>query len=65
MARHSTRRCCRSPRAWRTRASAPCPVRRLPADLRTTGQRRYGQPVGAPQNAAAVLHGGEVVLSFA
>jgi NAD+ synthase (glutamine-hydrolysing) len=26
---------------------------------------RYGQPAGAPQNAAAVLHGGEVVLSFA
>jgi NAD+ synthase (glutamine-hydrolysing) len=26
---------------------------------------RYGQPAGAPQNAAAVLHRGEVVLSFA
>ncbi|CAM5379001.1 NAD+ synthase [Streptomyces spiroverticillatus] len=26
---------------------------------------RYGQPAGAPQNAAAVLHGGEVALSFA
>ncbi|MBW1604503.1 NAD+ synthase [Streptomyces sp. JJ66] len=26
---------------------------------------RYGQPAGAPQNAAAVLHGGEVVLTFA
>ncbi|GAB2778507.1 NAD+ synthase [Streptomyces daliensis] len=25
----------------------------------------YGQPAGAPQNAAAVLHGGEVVLTFA
>jgi NAD+ synthase (glutamine-hydrolysing) len=25
----------------------------------------YGRPVGAPQNAAAVLHGGEVVLTFA
>ncbi|MFG7942505.1 NAD+ synthase [Streptomyces cacaoi] len=28
-------------------------------------QPRYGQPAGAPQNAAAVLHGGEVVLTFA
>ncbi|MFJ2746005.1 NAD+ synthase [Streptomyces sp. NPDC087440] len=26
---------------------------------------RYGQPAGAPQNAAAVLYGGEVALSFA
>ncbi|KUJ37178.1 NAD+ synthetase [Streptomyces albus subsp. albus] len=26
---------------------------------------RYGQPAGAPQNAAAVLHRGEVVLTFA
>ncbi|MFF8811929.1 NAD+ synthase [Streptomyces pactum] len=26
---------------------------------------RYGQPAGAPQNAAAVLHRGEVALSFA
>ncbi|MFE6690867.1 NAD+ synthase [Streptomyces sp. NPDC057743] len=26
---------------------------------------RYGRPAGAPQNAAAVLHGGEVALSFA
>ncbi len=26
---------------------------------------RYGQPAGAPQNAAAVLHDGKVVLSFA
>ncbi|WP_374983392.1 NAD+ synthase [Streptomyces fradiae] len=26
---------------------------------------RYGQPAGSPQNAAAVLHGGEVVLAFA
>ncbi|GAA2601085.1 NAD+ synthase [Streptomyces axinellae] len=28
-------------------------------------QPRYGQPAGSPQNAAAVLHGGEVVLAFA
>lgn len=28
-------------------------------------QPRYGQPAGAPRNAAAVLHGGEVVLTFA
>jgi len=28
-------------------------------------QPRYGQPAGAPRNAAAVLHGGEVVLRFA
>ncbi|NGO73056.1 NAD+ synthase [Streptomyces boncukensis] len=28
-------------------------------------QPRYGQPAGAPQNAAAVLHRGEVVLTFA
>ncbi|MGK5500516.1 NAD+ synthase [Streptomyces sp. URMC 125] len=26
---------------------------------------RYGQPAGAPQNAAAVLHRGEVVLTYA
>ncbi|WP_326621281.1 NAD+ synthase [Streptomyces decoyicus] len=26
---------------------------------------RYGRPAGAPQNAAAVLYGGEVALSFA
>ncbi|MEV5431042.1 NAD+ synthase [Streptomyces sp. NPDC052701] len=30
-----------------------------------TAQPRYGQPAGAPQNAAAVLHRGEVVLAFA
>ncbi|GAB2840652.1 NAD+ synthase [Streptomyces deserti] len=30
-----------------------------------TAQPRYGQPPGAPQNAAAVLHRGEVVLTFA
>lgn len=28
-------------------------------------RERYGQPAGAPQNAAAVLHQGEVVLTFA
>lgn len=28
-------------------------------------QPRYGQPAGAPQNAAAVLHEGEVKLTFA
>lgn len=28
-------------------------------------QARYGQPAGSPQNAAAVLHGGSVVLTFA
>ncbi|MGW7430967.1 NAD+ synthase [Streptomyces sp. NPDC054861] len=28
-------------------------------------QPKYGQPAGAPQNAAAVLHRGAVVLSFA
>lgn len=28
-------------------------------------QPRYGQPAGAPQNAAAVLHRGEVQLTFA
>ncbi|WKX69975.1 NAD+ synthase [Streptomyces sp. XD-27] len=28
-------------------------------------QPRYGQPAGAPQNAAAVLHRGEIALSFA
>ncbi|MFI5803096.1 NAD+ synthase [Streptomyces sp. NPDC051561] len=33
---------------------------------RAAGDRpRYGQPAGAPQDAAAVLHKGEVVLSFA
>ncbi|MET8243335.1 NAD+ synthase [Streptomyces sp. NPDC005202] len=30
-----------------------------------TAQPRYGQPAGAPQDAAAVLHRGEVVLTFA
>ncbi|MFF3497723.1 NAD+ synthase [Streptomyces sp. NPDC003247] len=30
-----------------------------------TAQPKYGQPAGAPQNAAAVLYGGEVVLAFA
>ncbi|MEU5362708.1 NAD+ synthase [Streptomyces sp. NPDC005925] len=30
-----------------------------------SAQPKYGQPAGAPQNAAAVLHGGGVVLTFA
>ncbi len=30
-----------------------------------TAQPKYGMPAGAPQNAAAVLHRGEVVLNFA
>ncbi|MFJ4618373.1 NAD+ synthase [Streptomyces sp. NPDC088812] len=30
-----------------------------------TAQPKYGQPAGAPQNAAAVLYGGEVVLAYA
>ncbi|MDN0194619.1 NAD+ synthase [Streptomyces sp. S.PNR 29] len=30
-----------------------------------TAQPKYGQPAGAPQNAGAVLYGGEVVLTFA
>ncbi|CAL9404026.1 Glutamine-dependent NAD(+) synthetase [Streptomyces sp. enrichment culture] len=34
-------------------------------DRSERAQPRYGQPAGAPQNAAAVLHGGEVVLTFA
>ncbi|WP_031069513.1 NAD+ synthase [Streptomyces sp. NRRL S-118] len=34
-------------------------------DRSEKAQPRYGQPAGAPQNAAAVLYGGEVVLSFA
>jgi NAD+ synthase (glutamine-hydrolysing) len=34
-------------------------------DRSERAQPRYGQPAGAPQNAAAVLHRGEVVLSFA
>lgn len=34
-------------------------------DRAEKAQLRYGQPPGAPQNAAAVLYGGEVVLSFA
>ncbi|WP_217252569.1 NAD+ synthase [Streptomyces sp. AC602_WCS936] len=34
-------------------------------DRSASAQPRYGQPAGAPQNAAAVLHGGEVALSFA
>lgn len=34
-------------------------------DRADQAQPRFGQPAGAPQNAAAVLHRGEVVLSFA
>ncbi len=34
-------------------------------DRSAAAQPKYGQPAGAPRNAAAVLHGGEVVLSFA
>ncbi|MER7110622.1 NAD+ synthase [Streptomyces sp. NPDC000229] len=34
-------------------------------DRSEKAQPRYGQPAGAPQNAAAVLYGGDVVLSFA
>ncbi|MGI5399440.1 NAD+ synthase [Streptomyces sp. CA-135486] len=34
-------------------------------DRSERAQPRYGQPAGAPRNAAAVLHRGEVVLSFA
>jgi NAD+ synthase (glutamine-hydrolysing) len=30
-----------------------------------TAQPKYGQPAGAPQNAAAVLYGGDIVLTFA
>ncbi len=34
-------------------------------DRSEKAEPRYGQPAGAPQNAAAVLHRGGVVLSFA
>ncbi|PWI43281.1 NAD+ synthase [Streptomyces sp. ICBB 8177] len=34
-------------------------------DRSEKAEPRYGQPAGAPQNAAAVLHGGEVVLRYA
>ncbi|MET7453996.1 NAD+ synthase [Streptomyces sp. NPDC005574] len=34
-------------------------------DRSETDQPKYGQPAGAPRNAAAVLHRGEVVLTFA
>jgi NAD+ synthase (glutamine-hydrolysing) len=34
-------------------------------DRSETAQPRYGQPAGAPQDAAAVLHRGAVVLTFA
>ncbi|MFE4666833.1 NAD+ synthase [Streptomyces sp. NPDC056716] len=34
-------------------------------DRSETAQPKYGQPAGAPQDAAAVLYGGEVVLAFA
>ncbi|MFE3743525.1 NAD+ synthase [Streptomyces sp. NPDC059096] len=34
-------------------------------DRSESAQPRYGQPAGAPRNAAAVLHRGEVVLNFA
>ncbi|MFF6954403.1 NAD+ synthase [Streptomyces iakyrus] len=34
-------------------------------DRSATAQPKYGQPAGAPQNAGAVLHRGEVVLNYA
>ncbi|MFB7917623.1 NAD+ synthase [Streptomyces sp. NPDC056061] len=34
-------------------------------DRSEKAQPRYGQPAGAPQNAAAVLHRGQVALTFA
>ncbi|GGP97910.1 NAD+ synthase [Streptomyces mutabilis] len=34
-------------------------------DRSATARPKYGRPAGAPQNAAAVLHGGEVALTFA
>ncbi|WP_410538802.1 NAD+ synthase [Streptomyces sp. KL2] len=34
-------------------------------DRAEEAQPRYGQPAGAPRNAAAVLHEGEVVLTYA
>ncbi|WP_042173541.1 NAD+ synthase [Streptomyces sp. NBRC 110035] len=34
-------------------------------DRSAAAQPKYGQPAGAPRNAAAVLHGGEIVLNFA
>lgn len=34
-------------------------------DRTETAVPKYGQPAGAPRNAAAVLHGGRVVLTFA
>ncbi|CCK30559.1 putative glutamine-dependent NAD(+) synthetase [Streptomyces davaonensis JCM 4913] len=34
-------------------------------DRSDTAQPKYGQPAGAPRNAAAVLHRGEVALTFA
>ncbi|WP_199566391.1 NAD+ synthase [Streptomyces corynorhini] len=34
-------------------------------DRSETAQPRFGQPAGAPRNAAAVLHRGEVALNFA
>ncbi len=34
-------------------------------DCSETAQPKYGQPAGAPQNAAAVLHRGRVALRFA
>ncbi|MFJ5528640.1 NAD+ synthase [Streptomyces sp. NPDC093261] len=34
-------------------------------DRAETAQPKYGQPAGAPQNAAAVLHRGRVALTFA
>ncbi|MEU2158615.1 NAD+ synthase [Streptomyces sp. NPDC019396] len=34
-------------------------------DRSEKAQPRFGQPAGAPQNAAAVLHGGRVVLTYA
>ncbi|WP_320775063.1 NAD+ synthase [Streptomyces sp. CRN 30] len=34
-------------------------------DRCATDRPKYGQPAGAPQNAAAVLHRGEVVLTYA
>ena len=57
--------CARSPRGWPTRASASCRSSSATSTAPRRAQPRYGQPAGAPQNAAAVLHRGEVVLTFA
>ena len=48
-----------------TRGSATWPSSSATSTARRSGVDRLGRPAGSPQNAAAVLHGGEVVARYA